>query len=371
MMKIGVLTSSRADYGIYVPLLKALGADLDIELHVIAFGMHLLNSQGRTLHLIERDSFGEIHAIAGLSSGDSAEDITKQYGEIIVHFSSFWSNNHFDLVIALGDRFEMNAAVQSTIPHLIPIAHIHGGEKTLGAIDEIYRHQITLAASIHFTSTEEYADKVRSLVPECSNVYNVGALSLDGLNPEELPQWDVVRTKFAIPDEPFVLVTFHPETSKPDDNYHHIRVLRSFFSSEESDSHYVVTLANADTNGQVYRDLFSELKSTFPSRFTLIETFGRDNYYSAMKASKYLLGNTSSGIIEAASVGVYTINVGNRQEGRVRSGNVIDVPFDERAICEATSKLRLKLNFIGKNKYKLEDTTSRIIEKIKFRYDRL
>ncbi|GGH74615.1 UDP-N-acetylglucosamine 2-epimerase [Phaeocystidibacter marisrubri] len=365
MMKIGVLTSSRADYGIYTPLLKHLQADEEVDLHIIVFGMHLTKSQGMTINLIEKDGFGQIHSVVGLSEGDTASDIVRQYGETVVAFSEYWKLHSFDLVFTLGDRFEMNAAVQSTIPFGIKLAHLHGGEKTLGAIDEIYRHQITLASAIHFTSTEEYAQKVRSLLPDHPHVYDVGALSLDGLNLRDLPSWYEVREQFAIPEGKFVLITFHPETVNAESNHEHIRQLKVFFTNTVTDLHFVVTMANSDAMGQLYRDLFEQLKGEMPDRFSLVETFGRDNYYAAMVSSEMLLGNTSSGIIEAASAGVYAINVGNRQDGRTRSNNVVDVAFDAIELGKALQKVRSLGRYTGANKYKKDDTAKRIVEIIK------
>lgn len=365
MIKVGVLTSSRADYGIYTPLLKLLQQDVEVDLHLLVFGMHLTPSQGMTVNLVERDGFGNVHRVIGLSEGDQPSDIVRQYGETIIAFSEFWRTNSFDVVFTLGDRFEMNAAVQSTIPFGIRLAHLHGGEKTQGAIDEVYRHQISLASSYHFTSTSEYADKVKSLLPDCQNIYNVGALSLDGLDLESLPSWSEVRKEFDIPKGPFVLITFHPETADSSSNLSHVEELKCFFNSTSIDLHFVVTLANSDTMGQLYRDLFYHLKREMPDRFSLVESFGRDNYYAAMLASEVLFGNTSSGIIEAASTKVFAVNVGNRQDGRTRSDNVIDVAFKCNEMESALQNALSKGSYMGVNKYEQNDTAKRILEIIK------
>ena len=152
-MKIAVLTSSRADYGIYLPLLNEIKKDHFFDLEIIAFGTHLSIKHGYTLDDIEKDGYDTIHKITSLIDDDSEKGIVVSYGRTVLEFSNFWENKYFDLVFCLGDRFEMNAAVQACIPFGIKLAHIHGGENTLGAIDNKYRHQITIASDIHFVST--------------------------------------------------------------------------------------------------------------------------------------------------------------------------------------------------------------------------
>lgn len=351
MLKIGVLTSSRADYGIYQPLFVRLRDDVSVELHIICFGMHMLKNQGETFRRIENDNFGQLHKIQGMQEDDSAEGITISYARLIENFANFWKENSFDLVFTLGDRFEMSAAVQSTIPFEIRLAHIHAGETTKGAIDEIYRHQISLASEFHFTCTEEYSNRVRGLLPTASHVHNVGSLSLDGFKLEEIKNWAEVREEFNIPDKPFVLVTFHPETIGREKNSLYIKELRKFFTAFNNRIHFVVTMANSDTDGSQYRHLFNELNEEFPNSFSLIYTFGRDNYFSAMYHSKFLLGNTSSGIIEAASLGKYVINLGNRQEGRIQSQNIFNVPFKKSMIMQAVTEIEKEPVYSGENIY--------------------
>ena len=158
-MKIGILTSSRADYGIYKPLLKGLAQQSEISFEIIAFGMHLSEKFGMTVNEIEADRWDIIHKIPTPIEDDSIVGISTSYGETIKIFSKFWKEYKYDLILCLGDRYEMSAAVQSTIPRQLKLAHIHGGETTLGAIDNIYRHQITLASHLHFTSTENHRKK--------------------------------------------------------------------------------------------------------------------------------------------------------------------------------------------------------------------
>lgn len=363
-MKIGILTSSRADYGIYRTLLKLLSKDDRFDLILIVFGMHLQPQHGSTVEFIKKDNFGIIHEVQGMPNKDSMKAISSGYGQLIINFSSYWDLNKFDCVFALGDRFEMSAAVQSGIPFEVCFAHIHGGETTFGAVDNIYRHQISLASKIHFTSTDFFSERVANIIGVSKNIYNVGSLSIEKLDLNKLPSWIKVCELFNIPNIPFVLVTFHPETIGLDQNIKFIKIIKNSLNAISKKIHIVITLANADASGILYRDLAFTLKKENSNYFSIIDNFGKDNYFSAMKNCQFLLGNTSSGIIEAASFNKYVINVGDRQKGRLRSENVIDVSFNEIEIINSSFLLMKKEKFTGINVYKKENTSTQIINKI-------
>ena len=364
-MKIGVLTSSRADYGIYLPLLNKLLEDPYFNVEIVAFGTHLSNSHGFTVEEIEKTKFSRIHKISTLLSNDDESSIATSYGLTVIKFADFWSKNKFDLVFCLGDRFEMSAAVQAGIPFGIKYAHIHGGETTLGAIDNIYRHQISLASSIHFTATDVFSNKVRELVGEFNKIYTVGALSLDDISSFKPLDKAVFYNKFGIPQEDFALITFHPETLSSDLNKFHAVEMRIALEQLAKSIYMVISMPNADTMGSVFRNEIENLKNNFPNNFLCIENFGKENYFSAMHYSKLLIGNTSSGIIEAASFGKFVINVGNRQSGRLQSGNVINVPFLESSIMNEYNKILQLGNYDGGNVYHQNNTASNIINEIK------
>jgi GDP/UDP-N,N'-diacetylbacillosamine 2-epimerase (hydrolysing) len=364
-MKIGVLTSSRADYGIYLPLLNELKTDSFFELEIIAFGTHLSDKHGFTLADIIKDKYDTIHEITSLVDDDSEKGIAISYGNTVLEFSIFWSIQKFDLVFCLGDRFEMSAAVQASIPFGVKLAHLHGGETTLGAIDNIYRHQITLASQIHFVASDNFLNKVRDIIGSSKAIYNVGALSLDGVKKIILPDWSDVRRLFDIPNKEFILITFHPETLNSSQNKIYIETIYEVLNELCKKYHLVITLSNADTMGSLYRESSKELKTKNTNNITLIENFGKYNYFAAMKASKILLGNTSSAILEAASFGKFAINVGNRQLGRLRSKNILDVPFNKTLIINAINKIIDESLFTGENKYYKPNTASNIIKIIK------
>ncbi|WP_428741973.1 UDP-N-acetylglucosamine 2-epimerase [Tenacibaculum sp.] len=361
-MKIGVLTSSRADYGIYKPLLTKLSQRNDVDLTLIVFGMHLQKQHGYTINNIKRDAFGEIHEIEGMPINDDVIDISEGYGNVLINFAQYWNNHSYDYVFALGDRFEMSAAVQAGIPFQIKFAHLHGGETTLGAIDNIYRDQITLASKLHFVSTQKFADRVELITNKIDSVHNVGALSLDGIENLKLPSWDSVREKFNIPDKKFILVTVHPETVAIEKNELFSKELYKALESLSKKYLIVITSSNADTLGKIYRDLAFLLKKNNPENICLIDSFGKENYFAAMEASEFLLGNTSSGILEAASFGKYVINLGDRQAGRLRNENVIDVKFDKEDILKSVKEIIKKETYRAGNFYFKENTADNIIK---------
>ena len=364
-MKIGVLTSSRADYGIYLPLLNKLKVDAYFQLEIIAFGTHLEKNFGYTLEEIEKDFYPIIHTIGALLGNDDAHGIANSYGLTVMKFADFWVSNTYDLVLCLGDRFEMSAAVQAGIPFGVKFGHLHGGETTLGAIDNVYRHQITLASRVHFTATIEYQEKITSLLGKNKNIQTVGSLSLDEIGSFKPIEKKEFYGKFAIEEKDFALITFHPETIALNDNNHFATEMKKALKEIASFMNLIVTMPNADTAGSVYRRKLKELKEEYPSQILLIENFGKANYFSAMHYAKLLIGNTSSGIIEAASFGKYVVNVGERQLGRAQSKNVFNTAFESNEIIASVKKIVLLGNYSGENIYFREAVADEIIKIMK------
>ena len=255
-MRVAVLTSSRADFGIYLPLLKELKEDPAVDLEIIAFGTHLSHFHGYTLNAITEHDFVVLHKIESLILGDSEEAVSASIGLTVLKFSSFWSlHSDYDLVFCLGDRYEMFAAVMAAIPFGIRFAHIHGGETTLGAVDNIFRHAITQASQIHFTSTETHASRVREMTGSL-NVYNVGALSLDNLTAIELYRNQDFLAIWGIDlSQPTILVTYHPETVQPSVNEKYANELSYALKTLSNEYQVVVTMPNADTQGSLVRSI--------------------------------------------------------------------------------------------------------------------
>lgn len=364
-MKIGVLTSSRADYGIYRPLLMKMREDNAFDVEIIAFGSHTSDEHGYTVSEIYKDGFSNVYTIASLLKNDDQQGIANSYALTALKFADFWAAHQYDLVLCLGDRFEMSAAVQAGIPYLMTFAHLHGGETTLGAIDNIYRHQMTLASVLHFASTDVYAEKIATMLGSSHGVHSVGSMSLDGIEDFEPREFKAFCNKWNIPEAPFVLATFHPETVAADDNVHFAVEMRQALDEICRDVTVVITMPNADSLGNEFRKQLHALHAAHPDRIILVENFGKYDYFSAMAHCAVLLGNSSSGIIEAASFGKYVVDVGDRQKGRATSENVISTAFRANDIVSAYRTARSRGSFTGSNVYKMDDTVDRIINVIK------
>jgi GDP/UDP-N,N'-diacetylbacillosamine 2-epimerase (hydrolysing) len=364
-MKVGVLTSSRADFGIYLPLLKKMKQDSRFEFELIVFGTHLSEKYGYTKNEIIQNGFIVHHEIETLLDGDSPFIISTSIGYVIQKFAQFWNHNNgnFDIVFCLGDRFEMFAAVTASIPFGIKLAHIHAGEITLGAIDNIFRHSISHSSIMHFTSTETYAKKVELLIDNTIQcIVNVGALSLDMLADFVPISDEAFKEKWQVDmSKPTVLTTFHPETIEAEDNGKNVKVLCDLIENYTTKGlQFLITMPNADTNASIIRETFINRLSAFSSVY-MVENLGSLGYFSAISKSKFLLGNSSSGIIEAASFKKYVINVGKRQKGRIHSENVIDCKFDFETLCRAVDQIGNK-SWEGKNPYYNGGAADLIIE---------
>lgn len=367
MIRVGVLTSSRADYGIYLPLLKALEHDSSFELRLIVFGTHLSKFHGFTLKQIEQDGFEPYATVESLLIGDTPNAISSSYALTNVKFAEFWNHhqNQLDVVFALGDRFEMAAAVASGVPYGIKFAHLYGGETTLGAIDNVYRHSISLASTFHFVATDSFVDRIQNILDIPSkHVYNIGSLSLENLDnltiltrEEFLKIWNIDL------NEDCILVTVHPETVAFRENEQYCAEISKALRLLAKDYQIIITMPNADTSGIIYRESFEALGKEFNS-IKIIENFGTQSYFACMKYAKLLIGNTSSGIVEAASFGKYVLNIGDRQKGRLAGVNVIHIPFQSEEIIEQVHHFCGKV-FEGSNPYYQSKPSARIIEILK------
>lgn len=364
-MKIGVLTSSRADFGIYLPLLQRLKAESYFQLEVIAFGTHLSNEHGYTISEIEQYDLGEIHKIVTVPKSDSSRDIAESIGEATKLFANFWNNHTFDLVFCLGDRYEMFAAVSSGTPFNVKFAHLHAGETTLGAIDNAYRHAISLFSSYLFVSTNEYKERAEAIVEKSVPVFNVGALSIDNLSKIDYLTKQDFKSKFDIDlSIPTILSTFHPETVSYERNVAHIRELLSSFDELKQKYQIVITMPNTDTMGQMIRDAINEYKMNNPE-VKVIESFGMIGYLTCMKYCSFMLGNTSSGFVEASYFPKFVINVGDRQKGRIETKNIFTVPVLKEEIISSVKSIENKRIPKNENVYGEGNTSQAIVEIIK------
>jgi GDP/UDP-N,N'-diacetylbacillosamine 2-epimerase (hydrolysing) len=340
-MKVGLLTSSRADYSIYLPLIKKLLSDKDINLEIIAFGSHLSQRHGFTINNILNDGIEVKHRISGtVPECDEPISISLSISETIAAFGRFWNENKFDLVFALGDRFEMFAACLAGLPFNIILAHIHGGERTEGAIDDVLRHSITHMSKIHFTVAEDYRQRVTKLIESEKNVYNVGALSFENLKNLKLLSIEEFKSKFNIDlIKPSILITFHPETVTFEDNQNHVRELISALNEIEG-YQFIITMPNQDTMGNRIRTEFQKYIKDNPNKAIGVESFGTLGYLSCMKYCSFLLGNTSSGFGEASYFPKYVVNLGIRQNGRIVTSNINCIPIKKNEILKAVQNFQ-------------------------------
>lgn len=365
-MKVWVLTSSRADYGIYYPLLKRMHSDPFFKMKIIAFGTHSSKLHGYTLNKIIEDGF-DVHCVSEFNlDGDTKKDIAESIGTTISKFANIWNQFDGDLVFALGDRFEMFAAVTASVPFKIPIAHIHGGETTLGAIDNIFRHSITLISSIHFTANDVYSKRVIELTQNDKNVYTIGSLSLENINELELYNIEAFYQIYNIDlKKSTILMTFHPETVQVKENKYFINEINEVLNKLIEMYQIVITLPNTDTDNLVVRESLIKFGGQVGSKVFLIENFGSKGYFSCMKYCSFMMGNTSSGIIESASLKKFNINLGDRQKGRLSSDNTIHCHINRKEILDAVKYIENIGDFEGENKYYKAEPSKTIIEILK------
>ena len=364
-MKIGVLTSSRADFGIYLPLLKLLEKDPFFNLQIIAFGTHLSEKHGYTLSEIEHYQFENIHKLQTVPNSDSPKDISKAVGQTITVFSDFWENNTFDLVFALGDRYEMFAAVSAASLFNVEIAHLHAGETTLGAVDNAYRHSISLFSKHLFVSTDYYKKRAEQIVENDISVYNVGALSVDNLKHMRFLSKKEFLSKFNIDlTKPTILSTFHPETVAFNKNEDYIEELLTSFVSLMNTYQIIITLPNTDTMGQMIRDKIMIFGKKYPE-IKIIESFGMLGYLSCMKHASFLLGNTSSGFVEATFFPKLVINLGDRQKGRLETKNITTIPIISNEILKTVGEIEKSPELHDLNIYGNGNTADEIVSILK------
>lgn len=370
MIRVGVLTSSRADFGIYLPLLKALQKEEAFHLELIVFGTHLSKFHGYTVEQIEREGFKIAKRIESLLLGDTPSAIASAYGLTVLKFAEYWQENeqNFDVVFALGDRFEMAAAVAASIPFGIKIAHLYGGETTLGAIDNIYRHSISLASQLHFVGAEFFAKRLNQLLDdEKASIYNVGSLSLENLKNIDFLSIEAFKNKWQIDlNIKTILVTVHPETVAYQKNLAYCEATIKALEQLANEFQIVITMPNADTAGMVFREAFETLAKKQQS-IKIIENFGTQSYFTCMKYAKLMVGNTSSGIVEAASFQKYVLNLGDRQKDRLCGENVIHVPFNHDLIVKNTLEYATK-EYNGENIYFKSNPSEIIIQILKKEY---
>ena len=334
MIKIAIATATRAEYGILYPLISKLYKDKDINLQLLVTGTHLLEVYGNTQKEIEQDGFPIYKKMPILENGNMALDISLSMSNAIRQFALYFRDEKPNFVIILGDRTEMLGICCAAMNEKIPIAHLHGGELTEGAIDDCVRHAITKLSFLHFPSTEIYRNRIIQMGEQPQRVYNVGALGVENILNTTLIERDELCSLIGIPkDKKYVIVTFHPVTMENDSESNQIiNLIRAMKQREEY--FYLITKANADEGGNIINIIFEEYAQSHKD-VKLVASLGRLRYLSAVKYSSFVMGNSSSGIIEAPSLGTPTVNIGNRQKGRVMAGSIINCKAEVSSILDA------------------------------------
>lgn len=337
MKTIGVVTTSRADWGIYRPLLKAIQSHDDLALHLIVAGMHLSPEHGLTVRQIEEEGFSVGDRVECLLSSDTAEGVSASMGLAVMGFARSLAKQRPDILVVLGDRFEMFAAACAAAPFRVPLAHIHGGELTLGAIDDMFRHAMTKLSHLHFVATEQYGARVIQMGEEPWRVTVCGALSLDNLAEISLMDRDELEVELGLDlTQAPLLVTYHPETLSevsPADQ------VKEVLAALDQLRHPVVfTMPNADAGGHEIAKLIEAFTTEQPWA-CIRDNLGSQRYFSLMKHSAAMVGNSSSGIIEAAQFHTPVVNIGNRQNGRIRPANILDVGYVQDEITASIRRV--------------------------------
>jgi UDP-hydrolysing UDP-N-acetyl-D-glucosamine 2-epimerase len=363
MRKILVVTVARSDFSIYLPTLLKLKNDKEIILEIAATGMHLSPTYGNTYRIIEKEGFTINYKLETLISSDKPVGIGKTIGLGVISFCDLFHQSKPDIVLILGDRFDMMPVAIAALAFKIPIAHIHGGEKTVGAIDDSIRHCLTKLSHIHFATTKNHVKRILQLGENPNFVFHCGSPSIENLSTiNKMSKHDFLESLDLKEWSNFILCTFHPVTLQFEDVK--IQIENFIEGICNSGQNAIITLPNADTGNYEIIETIKHLCINNP-KIKLINSLGTERYFNAMMHADCMVGNSSSGIIEAPFFNLPVVNVGDRQKGRDRGFNVIDVGCISRDITNAILLAKskdFKNSFIDKgNPYMADVNASDII----------
>lgn len=332
-MKLVILSSSRADFGIYFDCLKEMEKSKSIDFEVLCFGMHSSKRLGETYKEVESAGFKYKVLEDSIRFGDEPQGLAKAMGETQKMVADYFSEKNVDMILCLGDRFEMFAAVSAVIPFNIPVAHIHGGEQTEGAIDNKFRHALTKLSDLHFATCKKHCDRIIQMGVNPSRVHNVGAPGVAGIKKESFLSIEEFGENFSydLSKKP-MLATYHPVTNDYKNNEKYVEEFLK--AIKESKRPVLITLGNVDTYGDRVRERIEEFGKS-SDEYHVVKHLGKKGYFTALKHCSMVIGNSSSGIIEAASFKKPVVNIGDRQKGRECSGNTIHSLEDSESILLA------------------------------------
>lgn len=337
MKKVSVLTATRAEYGLLKPIITKLNNHNEIDLQIVVTGAHLSPEFGLTYKEIENDGFVITDKVEMLLSSDTPSSITKSMGLTLIGFADHFTRYKPDLLIVLGDRYETLAVCIAAMNERIPIAHLYGGETTEGAIDESIRHAITKLSYLHFTSTEEYRRRVIQLGESPERVFKVGGLGVENILSEPLLlKGELEESMNFSLETKYAIVTFHPVTLENNQSKQQFQALLNA-CDRFRDIKFIFTKANADADGRVINEMIDEYVRNKENAIAFT-SLGMLRFLSAVSNCDFVIGNSSSGLLEVPSFGIPTINIGDRQKGRLKALSVIDCEPDETEIYYAMSK---------------------------------
>ncbi|QOP40826.1 UDP-N-acetylglucosamine 2-epimerase [Sulfurimonas marina] len=341
MKKICVVTGTRAEYGLLYWLIKAIEIDTDLELQLIVTGMHLSPEFGLTFKEIEKE-FKVNKKIEILLSSDTPIGISKSMGLAQISFAETYADLNPDLIVVLGDRYEILSAAATAMIARIPIAHLHGGEITEGAFDDAIRHSITKMSHLHFTATEEYKNRVIQLGEKPENVFNVGGMGIENIKRLKLLSKEEFEKSINFQlNKRNILVTFHPVTLENETAEEQFKELLSAID-ELDNTNIIFTKANSDTNGRIINSMIDEYVSQHSTKSIAFTSMGQLRYLSTLQYVDAVVGNSSSGLLEVPSFHKGTINIGERQQGRIKAQSVIDCKPNKESILNAFIQLESK-----------------------------
>lgn len=359
---VAFATGSRADYGIMKNFLKLLDQDSEIELKILTTGALLDDEYGHQVDLIYQDGFHVDIEVKTNIDTRSDVSIIHMMSEIQENFADYFAQTKLDLLMLLGDRYEMLSVAIAAAMQKIPILHVHGGEATFANYDEFIRHSITKMSLYHYTATDEYRKRVIQLGEQPERVFYLGALGAE--NCWEIDLKNVPDSVTNLQERQYFVVLFHPETLTAENPLVQIEQVLAAVE-EHREYQYVFLGTNADTHSDIIRKRVKEFVES-KKNAVYFENLHTDAYHYLLKHSIALVGNSSSGIIEAPSLGIYTINIGNRQDGRVRGNSVIDVPCKQKDISDALDKvLEVYATIKPVNPYYKEHTAENYYKKTK------
>lgn len=366
--KICVVTGTRAEYGLLRRIIKEIELDNYLELQLIVTGMHLSSEFGYTINEIVDDGFEIVDKVEILLSSDTSIGMAKSVALAILEFSTAFERIKPDIIVILGDRFEMLAVAQTALFLKIPIAHISGGEITEGAIDDSIRHAITKMSHLHFPANEEYRNRIIQLGEQPNFVFNVGDPGVENIRKMNFLTRGELEQFFEMSLEKLLLVTYHPTTLETDHASEQIKELLTALDEFE-DYNIIITKGNADSEGRIINKIIDEYAILNSHRVKVYNSLGSLRYLSTLRYAKAVIGNSSSGIVEAPILKIPTVNIGNRQLGRAKSNTIIDCENDCKSIrnaieCALQSEFIVSLNEIGLQ-YDGESTSKDIVQIIR------